>query len=460
MFDRRTFLKTGAACSALAMVGARARLAYAALPDDRRFIVVILRGGLDGLAAVPAHGDPDYAHLRGGLALAKTGAGAPIDLDGTFGLHPSLHHMSEMWAAKELAVFHNVATPYRDRSHFDAQNVLETGGGAPHLLREGWLNRALQPLGLDGGDGALAVASSPPLLLDGEARVASWLPSRMPAADEEYMARVAQLYARDPVFAAALKEALATQATAAAAMHVMKPTPAAMGAGSPNMSDMNATAIMGQPPQAPAGGYDAIAPLMQGAGKILAAENGPRVAVFDISGWDTHFNQGAGDGQLARRLQALDQGLFQLKTALGPAWNKTVVAAASEVRPHRRRQRHGRDRSRHRRHRLRHGRRRARRQRSRRLAGVESVRAQGRPGFAAADRHPRDLQDGARRSSTHLEKGLGGKNLPRERRRHAFAGRHSRLIQSPRGGCDCDARKARMTLSFLMAYRSKQGQVF
>ncbi len=306
MFDRRTFLKTGAACAAFILAGTRAQFAYAALPDDRRLAVVILRGGLDGLAAVPAHGDADYASLRGALALPKTGMGAPIDLDGFFGLHPSLHNLSEMWGHKELAIFHNVSTPYRDRSHFDAQNVLETGALAPHRLSDGWLNRALQPLGLDGGGGALAVASSPPLLLDGSARVTTWIPSRMPAADEEFLSRVAQLYANDPVFSNALKQGLETRSIAAQATHDM----------------LNGGAA--------AAGYGAITPLMDGAGKILAAEHGPRVAVFDITGWDTHFNQGAGDGQLARRLAALDEGLAALKTALGEAWTKTAVVAASE----------------------------------------------------------------------------------------------------------------------------------
>jgi len=177
MWTRRTFFKSGIACGALAIAGARVRLAHAALPGDRRFIVIILRGGLDGLAAVPPHGDPDYAALRGPLALPQSGAGAPIDLDGFFGLNPAFHNLAEMWREKELAVFHNVATPYRDRSHFDAQNVLETGSTKPHLLNDGWLNRALQPLALDTGNGALAVASSPPLLLDGPARVTSWMPS-------------------------------------------------------------------------------------------------------------------------------------------------------------------------------------------------------------------------------------------------------------------------------------------
>ena len=309
MLTRRSFLNTGIACGALALTGAHARLAFAALPDDRRFIVVILRGALDGLAAVPAHGDPDYAALRGSLALPQSGLDAPIDLDGFFGLHPSLHNLSEMWRDKELAIFHNVATPYRERSHFDAQNVLETGGTAPHRLHDGWLNRALGPLALDAGDGALAVSPSPPLLLDGASRVTSWMPGRMAEHDEDLLARVATLYAKDPVLAPALKQALATRATANAAMHDSAPGPMTNGAGQ---------------------GYGPIAPLMDGAGKILAAQHGPRVAVFDIGGWDTHSNQGAGEGQLGRRLQALDEGLAALKAALGTAWQKTAIVAASE----------------------------------------------------------------------------------------------------------------------------------
>ncbi|MEA2823764.1 MAG: hypothetical protein QOF03_246 [Alphaproteobacteria bacterium] len=309
MLNRRTFLNAGIACGALAFSGTHARLAFAALPDDKRFIVVILRGALDGLAAVPAHGDPDYASLRGSLALPQSGPGAPIDLDGLFGLHPSLHNLSEMWHDKELAIFHNVATPYRDRSHFDAQNVLETGGTAPHHLHDGWLNRALAPLALDTGNGALAVASSPPLLLDGSSHVTSWMPSRMQAPDDDLLARIGMLYAKDPVLGAALKQALATRATANAAMHDSASGPMPMQNGQ---------------------GYGAIMPMMEGAGRILAAADGPRVGVFDIGGWDTHSNQGAGDGQLARRLQALDESFAALKTELGPAWKKTAIVAATE----------------------------------------------------------------------------------------------------------------------------------
>jgi uncharacterized protein (DUF1501 family) len=308
MLSRRYFFKVGVACGALAMTGARARFAFADVPDDRRFVVVILRGALDGLAAVPAHGDPDYASVRGNLALPAGGTGAPISLDGFFGLHPALHHVADLFHAKELAVFHNTSTPYRDRSHFEAQNVLETGGVSAHVLNDGWLNRALTPLKLDTGSGALSVSSSPPLLLDGLARVTSWMPSGRPMPDEDFLTRVSALYESDTVLRDALKQALQTAATSATQVHEKGPAKA----GAAVAANAGITA------------------LTEGAGKILAAPNGPRIAVFDISGWDTHFNQGGADGQLARRLQALDDGIASLKQSLGGAWSKTVIVAASE----------------------------------------------------------------------------------------------------------------------------------
>ena len=133
-------------------MGTSARFAFAATPDDRRLVVVILRGALDGLAAVPPHGDKDYASVRGALALETSGTSALHDLDGFFGLHPALTNMKGLYDARQLIVFHNICSPYRDRSHFDGQNVLEAGGTSPHLLQDGWLNRALAPMGLrDGG---------------------------------------------------------------------------------------------------------------------------------------------------------------------------------------------------------------------------------------------------------------------------------------------------------------------
>jgi uncharacterized protein (DUF1501 family) len=307
MTTRRSILQTMAAAGALSLWDTPIRYAFANVPTDRRFVVVILRGALDGLAIVPPHGDKDYASTRGVLALSTSGTNPLHDLDGFFGLHPSLTNVKAMYDAKEAAIFHNICSPYRDRSHFDGQNVLETGGTGPHVLQDGWLNRALTPMGLADGQHALAVAQTPPLLLSGPARATSWMPETLPAPTEAFLARVRRMYASDPVLAASLSSAMELQTQAHAAMD--DPAMKKPGAGA---------------------GYADLTPLFSGGGKLLAAADGPRVAVFDAGGWDTHFNQGAGDGQLARRLQALDQGLDTLKTSLGPAWSKTTVVLATE----------------------------------------------------------------------------------------------------------------------------------
>jgi len=307
MSSRRTILKSMAATAALTLWDTPIRFAFATVPTDRRFVVVVLRGALDGLALVPPHGDKDYAATRGALALSTSGTNPLHDLDGFFGLHPSLVNVKAMYDAKEVAIFHNICSPYRDRSHFDGQNVLETGGAGPHVLQDGWLNRALVPMGLSGGEHALAVAQTPPLLLSGAVRATSWMPATLPAPDEEFLARVKLLYAKDAVLSASLASAIELQTQARSAM------------------DDPATKKPGLQ-----GGYGDLTPLFTGAGKLLAAADGPRVAVLDASGWDTHFNQGSNEGQLARRLLALDQGLDALKTALGPAWAKTAIVLATE----------------------------------------------------------------------------------------------------------------------------------
>jgi uncharacterized protein (DUF1501 family) len=310
---RRTILRTMAAASALSLWDAPFRYAFASAPTDRRFVVVILRGALDGLAAVPPHGDADYASVRGQLALDKAGTGALHDLDGFFGLHPALTNVKAMYDAKEVLVFHNICSPYRDRSHFDGQNVLETGGTGPHVLQDGWLNRALAPLGMTDGERAIAIAQTPPLLLSGPSQVTSWMPEVLPTPDDAFLNEVRKLYVGDAVLSQSLASALDTEARARAAMDDM-PKDAKSGKGANKLN----------------GGYGNLTPLFEGAGRLLADEHGPRVAVFDASGWDTHFNEGTADGQLGRRLAALDAALDAFRTALGPAWSKTAIVMATE----------------------------------------------------------------------------------------------------------------------------------
>jgi uncharacterized protein (DUF1501 family) len=311
VISRRSTLKTMAAASFASIWDAPLRFAFARLATDRRLIVVVLRGALDGLAAVPPHGDADYASVRGSLALDRTGTNALHDLDGFFGLHPALINLKTMYDAKELALFQNICSPYRQRSHFEGQNVLETGADAPHVLQDGWLNRALVPLGLSDGMLAMAIAQSPPLILSGPAKATSWMPQVLPQPDAKFLADVEALYSSDVVLSASLRSALDLEAKARAAMDDVPRGGKGQGPGQ-------------------AGGYGNLTPLFAGAGKLLAHEDGPRVAVFDASGWDTHFNEGTGDGQLARRLRMLDSALDSLKTSMGETWRKTAIVMATE----------------------------------------------------------------------------------------------------------------------------------
>jgi len=308
MTTRRSILKTMTAAGALALWDAPFRFAFAGLPTDRRLVVVILRGALDGLAAVPPHGDKDYVSARGTLALDAHDGTSLHDLDGFWGLNPGLSNMKTMYDAKQVVLFHNICSPYHDRSHFEGQNCLETGGTAPHVMQDGWLNRALTPMGLDGGTGAVAIEQSPPLLLTGKARTASWMPAVAPLQhDDAFLKKVRAMYGGDPALASSLEGGLSMQADMQA------------NSDDPGLKNPKFKASYGN-----------LTPLFQGAGKLLAAPDGPRVAVLDASGWDTHVAEGGSDGLLARRLQALDQGIAALKTALGPAWNKTAVVMATE----------------------------------------------------------------------------------------------------------------------------------
>ncbi len=215
---RRDFLTAGAWAAGGAFFGPRLTFAGNANGGKPRLVFVILRGALDGLAAVPPCGDPGYAALRGDLAIAPAGtAGGALALDGLFGLHPSLGFMQQSYAARELIVFHAVASPYRDRSHFDGQNVLETGYPQPHAVQSGWLNRALaaMPAGRTAAkERGISIAPTAPLVMRGPASVTSWSPSHLAPLDDDTLQRIADLYSHDALLKQKLADALAAQAIA------------------------------------------------------------------------------------------------------------------------------------------------------------------------------------------------------------------------------------------------------
>lgn len=303
---RREFLRTGA----FAVTGAflTSRLAFARTgTSNARFVFIIMRGALDGIAAVPPYGDADYAGLRRELALKAPGtAGGALPLDGFFGLHPSLGFLHDSYAAQELLVFHAISSPYRERSHFDGQDVLENGTVQPHAIQTGWLNRALASVQAGHGkELGVALGQNFPLVMRGPASVTSWSPSKLAALDDDTLERITDLYAGDPLLASRLADALAADAIA---------TAAADGAMAPLQG--------GKPTR--------YTEMVRAAAGFLRRDDGPQVAVFDTTGWDTHANEGNAEGQLAGRLAALDWGLRTLKDEMGPAWADTAVLLATE----------------------------------------------------------------------------------------------------------------------------------
>jgi uncharacterized protein (DUF1501 family) len=309
--SRRAFLGLGLrAGAALALATSLPGVTFAATgTGDRRFVVVILRGALDGLSFVPPHGDPDYANVRGAIAIARPGAtDGALPLDGTFGLHPALSGVHALYAQRQLLPIHAVATPYRERSHFDGQNVLENGGEHPSGSASGWLNRALAARGATGTNG-LAIGQNVPLILRGDAPVGSWAPSALPDVEPELITRLRDLYSNDALLSARLDEATKLGALAAED-----------GAGG---MDAGKAMLRG-------GNVERLKAVADAAGRMLAAADGPRVAVMDASGWDTHANEGGANGQLAGRLRGLDAALLALKGGLGDAWSKSVVLVCTE----------------------------------------------------------------------------------------------------------------------------------
>jgi uncharacterized protein (DUF1501 family) len=303
LMRRRRFLQGAALATGGALL--TTRLSFAGTGGDSRLIVVIMRGAVDGLAAVPPYGDPDYARLRGGLAIAAPGAtDGALRLDNLFGLHPQLTFLQGSFAAGELTVFHAAATGYRDRSHFDGQDVLESGVSVPHAAQTGWLNRALaaQPQAVGhGAERGVALGSNVPLLMRGPAAVASWAPTKLAELDQDTLQRIADLYSHDPMLGQRLGDAQAAN----------------------TMVGDDSSGMM-------AAGNNRYEELIRATAGFLVNEAGPRVAVFDTTGWDTHANEGGARGQLGNRLGALDGALRELKTQLGPIWRNTAILAVTE----------------------------------------------------------------------------------------------------------------------------------
>ena len=304
MITRRDILRTAGAG---ALAATLPTVAFARASTDARLVVVILRGAADGLAVAAPYGDGNYRKVRGELALPSPGQeGGLLKLDGLFGLHPSLRTVHDEYLRKQALVVQAIASPYRERSHFDGQDVLENGAAAVGMARDGWLNRALAPLGGSLGDeAAIAMAQNTPLILRGDNSVTSWAPSQLPDADDSTIHRLQDLYADDEFFSIRLAQALKSQEIAA------------------DQGEMGATRRRGND-------AEQARAMMAATARFLTADDGPRIAVVESGGWDTHANQGAATGALANRLGGLDAGLAALRDGLGETWTNTVVAVVTE----------------------------------------------------------------------------------------------------------------------------------
>jgi uncharacterized protein (DUF1501 family) len=294
--DRRTLLKSALAAGAVA---ATPNIAFGQAPraQGRKLCVIILRGAMDGCAALAPVGDPAYAGLRGGLAYSGGTEIAP-----GFRLHPAFQNLAGLFADGQALALHAAATSYRERSHFDGQDRLETATGA---VRDGWLNRALSTMG-GGAPGAVGIGRTLPLALRGSAPANNWAPAVLPPAGADTIARLADLYSGDPMLAQSLAMAIETDAIVDS-MGGMQMQPGMNGEG-PNAYAMLAAA----------------------AGDLLAAEGGPDLAVISLDGWDTHVRQGAETGQLANRFAGLDTAIAALRERLGPHWANSAVLMVTE----------------------------------------------------------------------------------------------------------------------------------
>ena len=275
-----------------------ASLALADAPTEKRLVVVLLRGALDGLAAVQPYGDPALAGLRPGLVAREPGpADGLLDLGGFYGLHPALSGLHGLYKAGQLLPVHAVAGPYRSRSHFDAQDYLESG--AEERLASGWLNRAVAAMPGRRANAAMSFGVTVPLVLRGAAAVGTYAPTGYGALQADLYARIAELSHEDPVVGPAVAEGLRDRGFANGVLAGMEVT----------------------------GDRNAVVNLAAAAGRLLAAADGPRVAVVEAGGWDTHAQQVQ---RLRGPLTLLDTGLMALRKALGDAWADTAVLVVTE----------------------------------------------------------------------------------------------------------------------------------
>jgi uncharacterized protein (DUF1501 family) len=293
--SRRGFLVGSAAALSVG-----ASLSVRAAETDRRFVLVFLRGAMDGLNVVVPYGDPNLKLWRPSLELPGPGVDKGLaDLGGFWGLHPSLKAMHAMYEANELLPIQCVAGPNRSRSHFEAQDMLEIG--AEHRMTTGWMNRIAglmpaPPL----CDIAFNMGDNSPLILHGPTPTTTWDPFHpRPHVSAGFYDNIVAMHANDPLTGAALTDGLRER-------HYIDKVLAGVS-------------------------YEGLSPdfprLARAAARLLSAPDGPRLAELELGGWDTHTIQRP---RLAEALSKLDEGMAVLRAGLADIWSHTVILVVTE----------------------------------------------------------------------------------------------------------------------------------
>jgi len=285
----------------------------------KKLVVVMLRGAVDGLSVVAPHGEREYAASRPQIALPPPGADdGLIKLDALFGLHPSLGPLKRHWDGGQLAFVHASGSPDPTRSHFDAQDFMESGTPGRKSTPDGWMNRLLAALpGEPAPTRAISQGSTPPRIFSGAAPVASLglgpnALQRRAIDNPQLQASLARLYAGDAELSGTLRDAAQGRSEMARSMTASEPRA------------MDPTADAGAP-SARSFAADA-----RRLGTLIRKDAHTQLAFTAVGGWDTHVNQGAARGQLANRLASLGEGLDALALGLGDAYQDTVIVVLSE----------------------------------------------------------------------------------------------------------------------------------
>ncbi len=325
--NRRSLLGLGASLGiGVTFLGTQAFAASEGDLAKKKLVVVICRGGMDGLSVSPPVGDPNYAALRGSIAMKPEDV---LNLDATFGLHPELSTVHALALKGEARIAPAIASPDRARSHFEAQDVLETGASGVYGADTGWLNRTLEALAPVREIEGLSVGATAPLILRGKVQAASWSPGKGVDESARLPTLLQDLYKSDPLLGPAFASGLETETMAQQAMTAMAPSPA-----------MNMAAASTPPTAGPGGtsssmandrrnrqGGEAARKLGSTLGGFMIQPSGPQIAAISLDGFDTHAGQ---SGQIATRLSYLDVVLDGLHAGLGTEWKNTVVIVVTE----------------------------------------------------------------------------------------------------------------------------------